>query len=96
LYVQSGRIKFKVYEEEFVATRDCLVKLPKYAPRSLEVLEDASMYDVGGQTYWYLYLCDLFSMMKHAPERADDPEEMAKIKKKYNCLIKSVGFDKKG
>jgi quercetin dioxygenase-like cupin family protein len=82
-YVQSGRIKFKVYDSEFEAAKDCLVKIPKYAPHSFEVLEDADMYDVGGQAHWFLFLSDWFSLRKYAPERAADPEEMKKLKKKY-------------
>ena len=57
-YVTEGKVKFKVYDTEFTAEKDCLVKIPKYAPRSFEAAEPAVMYDVGGVTRWYGLLQD--------------------------------------
>lgn len=66
------KIKFKVYiDEEFIAEKECLVKIPKYAPRSFEVLEQASMCDVGGITRWYALLQDFTALQKYEPEKAD-------------------------
>jgi hypothetical protein len=91
-YVQSGKIEFKVYDEVFTAGPDCLVKIPKYAPHSLVVQEDAVLYDIGGQTQWYALLQDRASILKFNPERAQKPETMDALKAKFGCLIKTCGM----
>ncbi len=90
-FITEGKVKFKVYDEEFVAHKECIVKIPKYAEHSIEVLEDAVMYDVGGQTYWFEYLMDLFSIKKKDPARYNDPAAMAQLKKIHGCEIKTIG-----
>ncbi len=90
-YVTEGKIKFRVYDEEFVAEKDCLVKIPKYAPRQFEVLEDAKMYDIGGITRWYALLQDWQALKKFRPEQAT-AEEFEKMRKRFDCFVKSYGI----
>ena len=89
-YITSGKVRFNIYGEEFVAGQDSLVKIPKYASRSLVVEEDAVMYDIGGQTRWLALLEDWFSLKKFAPERAADPNEIKALKKKFNCFVEKI------
>ena len=89
-YVTEGKIKFRVYDTEFVAEKDCLVKIPKYAPRSFEVLEQASMYDVGGITRWYALLQDFSALKKFKPEEATK-EAFDEMRKRFGCQVKAYG-----
>ena len=91
-YVTKGEVKFKIYDEEFVATPECVVKVPKFAEHSIEALTDSVMYDVGGLTRWYAFLQDRASIMKYDPERAKLPETIAELKRKYGCNVKSFGL----
>jgi mannose-6-phosphate isomerase-like protein (cupin superfamily) len=54
-YVVEGQVRFKVYDEEFIAGPDNLVKIPKYAPHSLVSLTRSAMYDIGGTTRWFAF-----------------------------------------
>ena len=89
-YVQSGKVKFTIYGEEYIAEKDCLVKLPKYAPRSFEVLEPTAMYDVGGVTRWYALLQDFTALKKYEPEKATK-EAFEEMRKRYGCQITEFG-----
>ena len=90
-YINKGEIKFKVYDTEFTAGQDCLVKIPKYAPHSMEALKQSAIYDVGGLTKWQAFLGDYVSVKKYDPERLKDDAAMAALRKKYGCNIKSIG-----
>jgi len=89
-YVTGGKIRFTVYDETFVAEKDCLVKIPKYAPRKFEVLEQASMYDVGGVTRWYALLQDFTALKKVAPEKADKAA-FDEMRSRFGCYVRAYG-----
>ena len=93
-YVTDGEVKFNVYDEEFVAKKEHLVKIPKYAPRSFEAQTDAVMYDVGGLTRWYAYFMDRESIMALDPERAAKPETFDELRKKLGVYYKEFGYNK--
>ena len=90
-YVTGGEILFKVYDEEFTAYPECVVKIPIFAPHSIKVIKKAVMYDIGGLTRWQAFLQDRTAIKKD-PGRADDPEIMEKLKEKYGCQIQSIGM----
>jgi hypothetical protein len=90
-YLTEGKVKFKCYDEEFVAHKECLIKLPKFAPRSFEVLEDAVMYDVGGLPRWNDYLADRESVLALDPERAAKPETLDDMRKRFGVHYKVFG-----
>ena len=87
-YVTEGEIKFKVYDEEFVAKPECVVKIPRFAPRSFEALTDAVLYDVGGMPMWYGYFLDRDSILGLDPDRAKDPQTWDDLRKKHNIHYK--------
>ena len=91
-YLTSGKVKFKVYDEEFIATEECLIKIPLHAPRSFEVLEDAVMYDVGGLARWNDYLTDRESVLALDPERAAKPETLDEMRKRFGVVYKTLGM----
>jgi len=91
-YVREGKIKFKIFSDEFIAYKDCLVDIPKYIAHSIEALTDSAMYDMGGMTCWYNFLYDYTTILKKYPERANDPAEIETVKKTNGCQIKSFGL----
>jgi mannose-6-phosphate isomerase-like protein (cupin superfamily) len=92
-YVKEGEVKFKVYDEEFIAYSECVVKIPKFASHSIRAQTKAVMYDTGGLTQWFSFLQDRASILKYDNERAKKPETMAELKAKFGCQIKSIGID---
>jgi mannose-6-phosphate isomerase-like protein (cupin superfamily) len=91
-YITAGEIRFKVYDNEFIAYPECLGKIPKFADHSFHVQRKAVMYDIGGLTRWQALLEDYASICAYDPDRAKDPEAMERLKAKYGCLIKSFGM----
>jgi hypothetical protein len=94
LYVRKGEVKFKVFDDEFVADSECLVNIPKFAPHSLEALTKAEVYDMGGLTLWASFLHDYMSIKTYDPERFNKPETIEELKEKFNCQIKCIGMKK--
>jgi quercetin dioxygenase-like cupin family protein len=92
-YVTDGEIEFNVYGETFVAHKECVIKIPKLATRSIKALTDATIYDIGGLTQWYAFFQDRASILKNDPARAAKPETWEELKTKYDCRIKSIGID---
>ncbi len=93
-YVRKGKVKFNIMGEEFIADDECVVNVPKFAPHSIEVLEKTEMYELGGQTQWSLFLQNYDSIKAFDPERLNDAEAMAALKKKFDVNIKSIGMKK--
>ncbi len=94
LYIRSGKVKFNVMGKEFIADDECIVDLPRFAPRSMEVLEKADVYDFIGQTQWSMFLQNYASLKKFAPERFNDAAEIDALKKKFDVCVKSIGMKK--
>ena len=91
--MQSGRVEFTIYGEKYIAGSDCLVKIPKYAPRSFTVLEETAMYDLGGITRWYALAADFTALKKYEPEKSTK-EAFDEMRKKYGCQVKAYGLTK--
>jgi quercetin dioxygenase-like cupin family protein len=91
-YVREGEIKFKIFNDEFVARPECLVDIPPFISHSIEALTKSAMYDMGGLSCWYDTLHDYTALVKKFPERASDPEEIEKLRMLNRFQIKSFGF----
>lgn len=91
-YVTEGQIEFSVYDETFVATPECVVKIPKFAAHSIKALTKSVMYDIAGKTRWQALLQDRASILQYDPERAKKPETMESLKARFGCQIKSWGL----
>lgn len=91
-YVTEGKVTFKVYDDEFEAYPECVVKIPKFASHSIVAQTKAVMYDIAGLTRWQALLQDRTSILQYDPERAKKPETMAELKAKFGCQIKSYGL----
>ena len=90
-YVRSGKVKFKIYDKEFIADGECVVIAPKFAPRSIEALERTELYELGGQSYWSLFLQNYASIQKYDPARLT-PETLAALKKRFCIQIDKIGM----
>jgi hypothetical protein len=90
-YIIDGSVRFTVAGEEFTATRDCLVKIPGYAPRTFTSHGKSVMFDLAGLTHWLDLLEDYASIKVNAPERLSDTAVMAALKEKYNCHVTAFG-----
>ena len=91
LYLRKGRIRFKVLGKEFVADDECVVDIPRFAPHSMEVLEHSELYDLGGQSWWSMFLQSLQYVRTKAPER-DNEETVEALKKRYDIQVRSIGM----
>ena len=90
-YVRSGKVKFTVLGQEFIADDECVVDIPRFAPHSMEVLAHSEIYDLGGQSYWSLFLMNYASIRKFKPEQLT-PETVENLKKRFDVQIKSIGM----
>ena len=91
LYVTEGEVKFTVYDDTFIAHKECVVKLPKYGEYRIEALTDAVVYDVNGRSEWFNYFVQRKSILASDPVRAADPETMAELKRRFGIEIRSIG-----
>ena len=91
LYVRSGKVKFTVLGQEFIADDECVVDIPRFAPHCMEVLEHSEIYDLGGQSCWSLFLQNYASIRKFRPEQLT-PENVEQLKKRFDIQIKSIGM----
>ncbi len=90
-YVRSGKVKFSILGQEFVADDECVVVAPRFAPRSIEVLEKAELYELGGQPYWSLFLQSWDALRTYEPERLT-PETVKALKERFHIQIESIGM----
>ncbi|MDD6188865.1 MAG: cupin domain-containing protein [Clostridiales bacterium] len=89
-YVRKGRVRLEIGSESYIAGKSCIINVPKLAPFSLTALEDADVYDTGGQTHWFSFLLDYASLSAYSTERFNDPGEIAALKDKFNIPVKSI------
>ena len=90
LYVRSGKVRFNIMGEEVIACDECLVDIPRFAPHSLEALEESDVYDLGGLTMWSIFLQSYSSIKKYDPARLEKPETLAALKEEFNVPILSI------
>ena len=87
-YVRRGRVKLSLFGEERIAGKSCVINVPMLAPFSLEALEDAEVYDVGGQTEWFNFLLDYTSLKTYNPERLE--EALPALKERDGVAIEAI------
>lgn len=89
-YVRKGRVELNIYGESYVAKKSCVINVPKLAPFRLTALEDAEVYDVGGQTHWFNFLLDLESIRTFNRERLNDPQTLIQLKETYRIPLEAI------
>ena len=90
-YLRKGKVKFSICGKEFIADDECVINAPRFAPRSIEVLEPSEMYDLGGQPYWSLFLQNYASIKHYDPNRLT-PEKLQELKNRFHIQIESIGM----
>ena len=90
-FVTEGKVRFKVFNEEFVASEKNVVHLPPYAIFSYEVEENAKMYDYSIGCMRYDLLSELKSYSTYEPEKLNDPDFVAALRKKWGGYITEYG-----
>jgi mannose-6-phosphate isomerase-like protein (cupin superfamily) len=91
-YVREGQIKFKIFDDEFIAGPENMVDIPKYLPFSIEALAKSAMYDIGGMTCWYDFLHDYLTIKKKEPERLKDTAAIEELMKFNKWQFKTFGL----
>ena len=91
-YVRNGKVKFTICGKEFIATKGCIVNVPRFADHSLVALEKSEVYEIHAQTYWFSFLQNYESIRKQFPERLENPETLVELKAKFGCEIDSIGM----
>jgi quercetin dioxygenase-like cupin family protein len=90
-YVTEGNVRFRVFDNEFVAPRDSIVHLPPYAIHSFQSAGKSVMFDMTGSTMSFDLLSEWKSYEAYAPEKLKDREFVASLKKKYQCYVDGWG-----
>lgn len=90
-YLRSGKIKFTVMGREFIADDECVIDIPRFAPHSIEVLEHSELFDLGGQSYWSMFLSNYLSVRTRTPGRLENGGLDA-LKEKFNIPVKCIGM----
>lgn len=85
LYVESGKLEVKIMGQSYIAEGDCLIDIPPYHTYDIRVLENAVVYDYGGETDLMALLEDLKSVHTYAPERIAEKVEFERFLRKYSC-----------
>ena len=92
-YVRKGKVRFKIYNDEFIADDECIVNVPKFAPHSIEALEYSEVYDLCAQSYWSLFLQNYDSIRTFDPERFAKPETIAALKQKFQVYVDKISYN---
>ena len=88
--VLSGKLKVTILDKEYIVEKDTLIHIPPSHKHTIEVSEDTSLFDYGGEMDLMALLEDLESVKKYKPEILDDPIQKTKFLYKYSCYITNV------
>ena len=91
IYLTDGAVEVKIYDDEFVADKECLIDIPKNLKYTIKAKTDAKMYEVGGLSGWYNFMHDYTAVKKNNPDKFNDEKYIADLKKKNQIFIKSCG-----
>ena len=89
-YITAGQVNFRIWDDEYVAGPECVVKVPALSNFAITALTDAVMYDVGGVSRWQAYMYDRASILQYDPERANDPATFSALREKFGVQL-SIG-----
>ncbi len=67
------KLKVTILDKEYIVEKDTLIHIPPFHKHTIEVLEDTSLFDYGGEINLMALLEDLESVKKYKPEILEDP-----------------------
>lgn len=78
----------------FIAEGDSIIDIPPYHTYTIRVLEDAALYNYGGEYNLEACLEDLASMKQSTPELFDDPASYLAFLRKYGVYATDMTYEK--
>lgn len=100
LYVKSGKIELTVDHthnsaepQTWIVEADTIIDVPPYHTYTIKVLEDAEVYNYGGEHYLQNCLEDLSSVKANDPERIATKEGMLKFLRKYGVYATNLEYN---
>lgn len=100
-YVQSGKLEITIKHSytnaepmTFIAEDDSIIDIPPYHTYTIRVLEDAALYNYGGEYNLEACLEDLASMKQSTPELFNDPASYLAFLRKYGVYATDMTYEK--
>ncbi len=99
LYVKSGQLKLTIDHtlenpeaQIYIVNGDSIIDIPPYHTYTIEVLEDAVVYNYGGAYHLERCLEDLESIKAYTPEKIDTEEKYLKWLRQYKVYATNIEF----
>lgn len=100
LYVKGGKLKLTIHHtlasaegEAFIIGGDHIIDIPPYHTYTIEILEDTSIYNYGGEYSLQECLEDLASVKKNHPETVETKEDLLHFLRKYNVYATKMTYN---
>lgn len=101
LYVKSGKLELTIDHanghpetQTFIVEGSSIIHIPPYHTYTIRVLEDAAVYDYGGEFNLKACLEDMQTKLQAEPQALDDEEARLKFLRKYGVYATSVSYEK--
>lgn len=98
-YIKSGSVKLTVQNthanskpQTFVVGGDSIIDIPPYHTYEIEILEDAAIYNYGGEYNLQACLEDLETVKKNNPEAFSDKEQYLNFLRKYDVYATDISY----
>ena len=86
-YVTDGSIRFKVFNDEFTATKDSIVYIPQYGMHSFQSEGKSVMFSAMGGAMFFDLISEWKAYEAKEPEKLKDEAFVSALKKKYSCCF---------
>lgn len=90
-YVTGGSVRFKVFDDEFIAPEESIVHIPPYGIHSFRSEGKSSLLSLKGGAMLFDLISEWKSYEANDPEKLKDAVFVGELKKKYNCYITDWG-----
>lgn len=78
--------------QTFVVGGDSIIDIPPYHTYEIEILEDAAIYNYGGEYNLQACLEDLETAKKNNPEAFSDKEQYLNFLRKYDVYATDISY----
>lgn len=99
LYIKSGKLELTVDHthasadaQTWIVEADSIIDIPPYHTYTIKVLEDAEVYNYGGDHYLQNCIEDLASVKANDPERIADEAGMLKFLRSYGVYCTKMEY----
>lgn len=98
-YVKSGSVEVTIQHthsnaesQTFIANADSIIDIPPYHTYTIRILEDAAIYNYGGEYNLQACLEDLASVKKNTPELIASKEQYLEFLRKYDVYATDISY----